>query len=177
MPQRSRGTPCGATRSFWRRSRTARSLRAWAPSWPCDGKPSRGANMGGQYARRVLVVPAPLSGRRSRPPDAQRRLALLAAAFEPPPVFTPIDYDIGPPLPDEVEYLDQPKILFGGLSASAPPPPIPDFFLPPPSPDFDFIAPPPPVGPFFLPAPVVPFFAAAMVRPPPFVSPPPAAPI
>ena len=109
-------------------------------------------------------------------PDAQRRLALLAAAFEPPPVFTPIDYDIGPPLPDEVEYLDQPEILFGGLGF-APPPPIPDFFLPPPSPDFDFIAPPPPVGPFFLPAPVVPFFAAAMVRPPPFVSPPPAAPI
>ena len=40
--------------------------------------------------------------------DARRRLAILAAALEPPPAFAVIDYDVPPPPPDEVVYVDRP---------------------------------------------------------------------
>jgi uncharacterized caspase-like protein len=42
--------------------------------------------------------------------DAQRRLAKLAAAFDPPLAFVPLDYDVPPPPPDEVDYLSQPVV-------------------------------------------------------------------
>jgi hypothetical protein len=45
--------------------------------------------------------------------DAQRRLARLAAAFDPPSAFVPLDYDVPPP-PDEVVYLSQPVVVFDG---------------------------------------------------------------
>ena len=89
--------------------------------------------------------------------DAQRRLARLAAAFDPPPAFVQLDYDVPPPPPDEVAYLDQPAIVFDGPGFS-PPPPMPVEFLPPPPPVFVVLEPPPPpIGPFFLPAPPLPF--------------------
>ena len=51
--------------------------------------------------------------------DAQRRLARLAAAFDPPLAFVPLDYDVPPPPPAFVVL-------------APPPPPIGPFFLPTP---------------------------------------------
>ena len=45
-------------------------------------------------------------------PDARRRLDYLAAALEPPPSFPLIDYDVPPPPPDEVGYVDRPVLMF-----------------------------------------------------------------
>ena len=111
-------------------------------------------------------------------PDAERRLARLAAAYDPPPAFMPMVYDIPPPPPDEVVYLTQPEIVFDG-PGFLPPPPIPAFFLPPPPPEFIVLAPPPPpIGAFFLPMPVVPFIVErTWAQPPAFVQPPPAVPL
>ena len=108
--------------------------------------------------------------------DAERRLARLAAAYDPPPAFVPMAFvDVEPPPPDEVVYLSQPVIIFDG-PGFYPPPLIPVFFLPPPPPEFIILAPPPPsIGVFFLPVPVVPFFVnRPWARPPGFVQPPPA---
>ncbi|MDI4234604.1 caspase domain-containing protein [Bradyrhizobium sp. Arg237L] len=107
--------------------------------------------------------------------DARRRLTILSAALEPPPSFAPIDYDVGPPPPDEFMYVeDRPVLYFDDpVFAFAPPPPPPVFFLPPPPPDFVVLAPPPPpVDVFVLPVPLfvpIPVF----VRPPIYVAPPP----
>jgi uncharacterized caspase-like protein len=84
--------------------------------------------------------------------DAQRRLAMLSAAADPPPAFAPIDYDVPPPPPDEVVYISQPIVVFEG-PGFLPPPPIPVFFLPPPA--VFIVLEPPPFGPFFLPVPVI----------------------
>jgi uncharacterized caspase-like protein len=112
--------------------------------------------------------------------DAERRLARLAAAYEPPPSFAPMAFaDVEPPPPDEVAYLSQPVVMFDG-PGFLPPPPIPDFFCPPPPPEFVALAPPPPpIGAFFLPVPVVSFFSGPRpwVAPPAFVQPPPRPPI
>ncbi len=112
--------------------------------------------------------------------DAERRLARLAAAYDPPPSFVPMAFaDVGPPPPDEVVYLTQPVVLFDG-PGFLPPPPIPVFFCPPPPPEFVVLAPPPrPIGAFFLPVPVVPFISGPRpwVRPPAFVQAPPRPPI
>jgi uncharacterized caspase-like protein len=112
--------------------------------------------------------------------DCERRLARLAAAYDPPPAFVPMAFDdIPPPPPDEVVYLTQPQVVFED-PVFVPPPPVPDFFCPPQPPEFvDLPPPPPPIGAFFLPAPVVPFFDAPQpwVRPPVFVVAPPRPPI
>ncbi|WGS00864.1 caspase family protein [Bradyrhizobium sp. ISRA443] len=106
--------------------------------------------------------------------DARRRLAYLSAALEPPPQFTAIDYDVPPPPPDEVVYVDRPVLYYGDpVFDFEPPPPPPVFFLPPPPPDFVVLPPPPPpIGLFVLPTP---FFVAmpGYVAPPPYVVPPP----
>ncbi|HXW28389.1 MAG TPA: caspase family protein [Xanthobacteraceae bacterium] len=106
--------------------------------------------------------------------DARRRLATLAAALEPPPVFAVMNYDVPPPPPDEILYVERPVILFDDpVFAFAPPPSPPVFFLPPPEPDFVVLPPPPPpVAVFVLP---VPMFVAmpSYVRPPAYVAPPP----
>jgi uncharacterized caspase-like protein len=105
--------------------------------------------------------------------DARRRLAILAAALEPPPSFAVIDYDVPPPPPDEVVYVDRPVLYFGDPDFGfAPPPPPPIYFCPPPPPDF-VVLPPPfvAVGLFVLPQPVfvpIPVF----VRAPVYVAPP-----
>ncbi|HLX18218.1 MAG TPA: caspase family protein [Bradyrhizobium sp.] len=104
--------------------------------------------------------------------DARRRLAILSAALEPPATFPMYDYDLPPPPPDEVVFVDRPVFYFGDPDfAFAPPPPI--FFLPPPPPDFIVLTPPfAPVGLFILPQPVfVP--VAAYVVAPVYVAPPP----
>ncbi|MBU6461866.1 MAG: caspase family protein [Bradyrhizobium sp.] len=106
--------------------------------------------------------------------DARRRLSILTASLEPPPSFAMLDYDIPPPPPDEIVYVDRPVLYFGDPDFDfAPPPPPPVYFLPPPPPDFVVLPPPyAPVGLFILPQPVfvpVPVF----VRPPVYVAAPP----
>jgi uncharacterized caspase-like protein len=77
--------------------------------------------------------------------DADRRLAILAAAAQPPSDFAPEDYsDLPPPPQDEYVYADQPVYVFGGPDYGPPPPPPPPGFyaaedddwrdLPPPAP-------------------------------------------
>jgi len=106
--------------------------------------------------------------------DAHRRLAFLAAAFEPPPAFTAIAYDLPPPPPEEIVYIRRPVLVFDDpVFAFAPPPPPPVIFLAPPPPEFVVLAPPPPpVALFVLPMPIyrpVPVW----VSPPAYVAPPP----
>ncbi len=106
--------------------------------------------------------------------DARRRLAFLAAAFEPPPSFAVMAYDLPPPPPEEIIYIRRPVLVFDDPAfAFAPPPPVPVIFLAPPPPEFVVLAPPPPpVGVFVLPVPVyrpVPVW----VHPPEHVAPPP----
>ncbi|MEK9281400.1 MULTISPECIES: caspase domain-containing protein [unclassified Bradyrhizobium] len=106
--------------------------------------------------------------------DARRRLAILTAPVEPPPSFAMIDYDVPPPPPAEVVYVDRPVLYFSDPDFGfVPPPPPPVYFCPPPPPDFVVLPPPlPVVGLFVLPQPVfvpIPVF----VRPPVYVAPPP----
>lgn len=106
--------------------------------------------------------------------DARRRLATLNALLEPPPAFAMIDYDVPPPPPDEIVYVDRPVFYFGDPDFGfVPPPPPPVYFLPPPPPDFVVLAPPiAAVGLFLLPRPLfVPM--PVYVRPPVYVQPPP----
>jgi uncharacterized caspase-like protein len=106
--------------------------------------------------------------------DARRRLAILTAPLEPPPSFAMLDYDVPPPPPDEIVYVDRPVLMFADPDFDfVPPPPPPVYFLPPPPPDFVVLPPPiEPVGLFILPQPVfVPI--PVYVRPPAFVAPPP----
>ena len=106
--------------------------------------------------------------------DARRRLAILTAPLEPPPSFAVIDYDVPPPPPDEIVYVDRPVLVFSDPEFDfVPPPPPPVFFLPPPPPDFVVLAPPiAPIGLFILPQP---FFVPipVYVQPPVYVAPPP----
>jgi uncharacterized caspase-like protein len=105
--------------------------------------------------------------------DAHRRLAFLAAAFEPPPSFTVLAYDLPPPPPEEIIYIRRPVLVFDDPVFAFAPPPPPVIFLAPPPPEFVVLAPPPPpVGIFVLPMPIyrpVPVW----VRPPAYVAPPP----
>ena len=88
--------------------------------------------------------------------DARRRLAILSAAIEPPPTFTVLDYDVPPPPPDEIVYVDRPVLMFSDPDFDfAPPPPPPVYYLPPPPEDFVVLEPPPPpIGLFYLPQPL-----------------------
>jgi len=73
--------------------------------------------------------------------DANRRLEHFEATLEPPPSFLMIDYDVPPPTPPEIVYVDRPVLYFDNTHFGyAPPPPV--LFLPPPSPDFVTLAPP-----------------------------------
>jgi uncharacterized caspase-like protein len=106
--------------------------------------------------------------------DARRRLAILTAPLEPPPSFAAYAYDIPPPPPDEMVYVDRPVLYFGDPDFGfVLPPPPPVFFLPPPPPDFVILAPPiVPIGLFILPQPLfVPI--PVYVRPPIYVVAPP----
>jgi uncharacterized caspase-like protein len=106
--------------------------------------------------------------------DARRRLAILTAPLEPPPAFAVIDYDVPPPPPDEIAYIDRPVLAFSDPEFDfVPPPPPPVYYLPPPPPDFVVLEPPPPpIGLFILPQP---FFVPipVYVQAPVYVAPPP----
>jgi uncharacterized caspase-like protein len=108
--------------------------------------------------------------------DAHRRLAFLAAAFEPPPSFAVMAYDdLPPPPPEEIVYVSRPVLVLDDpVYGFAEPPPPPVFFLAPPPPEFVVLLepPPPPIGLYVLPVPVyrpVPVW----VRPPRYVAAPP----
>lgn len=106
--------------------------------------------------------------------DARRRLSELAAAYDPPPSFEMIDYDVPPPPEDEIIYVDRPVVIFDDPDFGFPPPPPPPiYFLPPPPPDFVVLPPPYIVTeayalpiPVFVPIPV-------WQSPPPYIVPPP----
>jgi len=105
--------------------------------------------------------------------DARRRLAILTAPLEPPQTFAVVDYDIPPPPPEEIVYVDRPVFYFGDPEFDfVPPPPPPIYYLPPPPPDFVVLTPPfAPVGLFILPQPVfvpIPVYCS----PPVYVAPP-----
>ena len=58
-------------------------------------------------------------------PDAQRRLAMLSAEFQPPPDFRPEAFaDLPPPPPDELIYDDRPIYAFDDFGPPPPPPPV-----------------------------------------------------
>jgi uncharacterized caspase-like protein len=103
--------------------------------------------------------------------DARRRLATFAAALEPPPSFEPIVYDVPPPPPAEIIYVDRPVLVFSDpVFGFEPPPPV--VYLAPVPAYLDFPPPPPPDGFFVLPVPVfvpVPLW----VNPPVYVAAPP----
>jgi uncharacterized caspase-like protein len=75
--------------------------------------------------------------------DARRRLAILRAAYEPPPDFAYVDFGVPPPPPGEIVIVERPIIVFEGPEY-APPPPPPLFFLPPRPREFVVLPPPPP---------------------------------
>ncbi len=106
--------------------------------------------------------------------DARRRLAYLTAALEPPPRFEILSYDVLPPPPEEIIYVDRPVLVFDDPDFGfEPPPPPPVFFLPPRPVYFvDLEPPPPPVYAYVLP---VPAYAPVpvWVNPPRYVAPPP----
>ncbi len=133
-----------------------------------------------RHSRNIDTPPAYWSYLRRYPrgahaDDCRRRLAFLSAAFEPPSSFAVIDYDVAPPPPDEIIYVERPILVFDDPEFGfAPPPPPPVIFLPPPPVYFvDLPPPPPPVIAFVLPIPEyrpVPLW----VRPPAQIAPPPA---
>src|SRR5260370_10241629 len=56
--------------------------------------------------------------------DARRRLAILPAPLEPPPSFAVVDYDVPPPPPDEIIYVDRPVLMFSNPDFDFDPPPL-----------------------------------------------------
>jgi hypothetical protein len=63
--------------------------------------------------------------------DAQRRLEILSAEFQPPPDFAPVEYsDLPPPPPDELIFDTGPVFVFDGPDYGPPPPPPPYGFIP-----------------------------------------------
>src|SRR5262249_23360333 len=106
--------------------------------------------------------------------DCYRRLAFLHASPEAPPDFSPVDYDVPPPPPEETIYIQHRVIFFGDPAYDLPPPPaIPAAFLPL---SLEFVDLPPPESPqelFVLPTPIY-TPLPAWVRPPNYVQVPPA---
>ena len=103
--------------------------------------------------------------------DARWRLDSLAAAMEPPPSFVPIEYDVPPPPPAEIVYVDRPVLVFSDPGFGFVPPPPVAFLAPVPA-YLVFPPPPPPVGLFVLPSPAfVP--VPTWVNPPAYVAAPP----
>jgi uncharacterized caspase-like protein len=87
--------------------------------------------------------------------DARRLLAHLGATIAPPSKFAMMDYDVPPPLPDELEYIERTVLVFDDPAfAFEPPPRSPVYFLEPPPPELLALAPPAaPSGAYILPAP------------------------
>ena len=102
--------------------------------------------------------------------EAQRRLARLGTGRGPPAGFVPIGFEIQPPPPEELEYVQPGYRLDSDLP---PPPPAPLFLLPPRGPGPDLSPPRPAEGAGLLPLPaalaipfVRPILAPGLIRPP-----------
>jgi hypothetical protein len=89
--------------------------------------------------------------------DAGRLLARLGAAAAPPSKFARLDYEVPPPLPDELEYIERPLLTLDDPAfAFEPPPPTPAPFLEPQPPEFSDLRPPAaPSGAHTLPVPTL----------------------
>ena len=75
--------------------------------------------------------------------DARRRLSQLGAASAPPAKFAMMEYDMPPPLPDELEFVERTALLFNDPAlALESPQPSPAYFLEPPPPELLALAPP-----------------------------------
>ena len=102
---------------------------ACAPCGTARG-PHLATDRRGRYAGGLLVLFAAVSARSScRRCTPQAGAARLRA--EPPASFAPIDYDVPPPSPEELPYVERPAIEFADADFPAPPP-LPIYFLPPP---------------------------------------------
>lgn len=67
--------------------------------------------------------------------EARRRIARLTAPPAPPRGFAEVDFQIGPPIEEEVIFVSRPVLSYADPDFGfAPPPPLPLFFLPPPPP-------------------------------------------
>src|SRR5271166_5635989 len=115
---------------FWRRSVNANTAHAY---W--------------SYLRRYPKGP--------HVADARRRLAMISAAYEPPPDFQPMTYqDLPPPPPDEDFYEAQPIYAFDAFGPPPLPPPpeyYPQYYYVEDDDWRDLPPPPPPVDVGFLP--------------------------
>ncbi|KAA3450647.1 peptidase C14 caspase catalytic subunit p20 [Mesorhizobium sp. SARCC-RB16n] len=106
--------------------------------------------------------------------DARRRLEHFDAELEPPQSFAVYAYDVPPPPPEEIVYVDRPELYFDDPEFDFdPPPPVGVIFLQPRPRDFiELPPPPPPADVFVLPTPVfVPI--PAFINPPRDIVPPP----
>ena len=87
--------------------------------------------------------------------DARRLLTHLDATIEPPSKFARIDYDVPPPLPDEMEYVDRTVLVLNDPAFRfEKPQPSPVYFLEPLPPEFLDLTPPTvPSAAYLLPMP------------------------
>jgi hypothetical protein len=86
--------------------------------------------------------------------DARRLLTRLNATLAPPSKFARMEYDVPPPLPDELDYIERAVLALDDPAlALEPPQPSPAYFLQPPPPELVALAPPAaPSGAHILPA-------------------------
>jgi uncharacterized caspase-like protein len=88
--------------------------------------------------------------------DARRLLTHLGATVAPPSRFARVEYDVPPPLPDELGYIERTVLVFDDpVFGLEPPPQSPVYFLKPPP---EFLNPAPPATPsemYILPAPIL----------------------
>jgi uncharacterized caspase-like protein len=106
--------------------------------------------------------------------DARRLLARLGAATAAPAKFAVMEYEVPPPLPDELQYIERTALVFDDpVFAFEPPPPLPAYFLGPPPPELLALEPPAaPSGPYALPAPMLASLPAYVVLPASVTAPP-----
>jgi uncharacterized caspase-like protein len=87
--------------------------------------------------------------------DTRRLLTHLNATIEPPSRFARVDYDVPPPLPDELDYVDRTKLVLNDPTFGfEKPQPSPVYFLEPLPPEFLDLTPPTvPSAAYLLPMP------------------------
>jgi uncharacterized caspase-like protein len=87
--------------------------------------------------------------------DTRRLLTHLNATIEPPSKFARVDYDVPPPLPDELDYVDRTKLVLNDPTFRfEKPQPSPVYFLEPLPPEFLDLTPPTvPSAAYLLPMP------------------------